>query len=169
MTQPLVVGKFGAPYGIKGWIKVYSYTDPIDNLLEYPDWLTQQGAQIKPLKVDQKKRHGALIIAKLAPYDAPETVRTLTNQLIYVDQKMLTALPDGEYYWADLIGLSVFDTKECLFGKVDHMFETGAHDVMAVKSDQGAMRLIPYTDQVLLHVDLETQRMVVNWECYDDD
>lgn len=158
------MGCLGSPYGVHGWLKLYSYTQPIDNILNYPQWYlqTETGWQLITSVETQTQPHGKYIRVKIAGCDSPEQARLYTNALIAVTRDQLPELADGEYYWSDLEGLSVVNTRGVALGQVDHLFSTGANDVMVVKGERE--RLLPYIKNVVLEVDLVQKKMVVEWD-----
>lgn len=165
MPNPIVLGKFGSTYGVRGWIKVYSYTDPSDNLQTYPNWQVKFKGAWQPLPVEGKKKHGNILIAKIRGIESPEEVHKYTNCLIGVYPHDLPALAPGEYYWSQLEGLTVTTASGQTLGKIDHLLSTeGSNDVMVVIDADGRECLIPYLKSVVLAVDLDTKQMRVDWE-----
>jgi 16S rRNA processing protein RimM len=162
--QTIVIGRFGAPFGVKGWIKVFSFADPAGNILHYSNWQAKNKQGLQPVDVVEKKAHGSCFVAKIKQYNSPETVRCLTNQLIIINREQLPDLEEDEYYWTDLTGLTVTTEDQTKLGKIDHLFETGSNDVIVIKDDQQKEHLIPYTGSVVKSVDLEKQLMIVNWD-----
>lgn len=166
-TQPastyLPMGRFGRPYGVVGWIKLISFTDPIDNLLDYDPWYLAVSGHWQPLPVTEVRTHGRALIAKIEGYDTPEAVRVLTGKEIAITAEQLPPLPEGEFFWHQLIGLSVQNTQGEHLGKVDELMNTGAHDVLIVKGTK--THLIPYIkDHFVLAVDLGQQTLTVDWD-----
>lgn len=104
------------------------------------------------------------MVAKLANVDTREQAEQLNGRLIMIDKAEMPKLPDGEYYWQQLIGLQVSDTEGEQLGQVDSLLETGANDVLVVKHEQGEEVLIPYTEHVVTEVDLSAGRMIVDWK-----
>lgn len=174
----VIVGKITGVYGIKGWVKVYSYTRPITGILQYKTWLLGRSAQAaksgKPDKQGQKqeielvegRQQGKGIIARLAGYDDRDQVRVLIDQEISVPRSQLPALPEGKYYWSDLEGLTVIGLNGETLGRIDHIMETGANDVIVLKSatKQAKECLIPYVPEVVKEIDLEQGTMRVDWQ-----
>jgi 16S rRNA processing protein RimM len=123
----------------------------------------------KVLELDAGKPHGKGIIGHFVGYDTPEQARELTNLELFVDAALLPALDAGEYYWHQLTGLEVWNAKGMLFGRVTDLMETGANDVIIVEPVAGSVdehqRLIPWLpDQVVVSVDIEAGRILVDWE-----
>jgi 16S rRNA processing protein RimM len=165
----LVLGKLTSAYGVKGWIKVYSYTEPMENIGNYhPIWLERNG-QRKEITLESVKRHGKGLVAKIEGCDSREQIPDYTGGLLVVPRDQLAPLEPGEYYWSDLIGLAVINERGEDLGKVHHLIETGSNDVLVVRGSETSIdkreRLIPYLpEQVVLAVDLDAQQMRVDWD-----
>lgn len=158
----ITLGSINGVYGVKGWVKVYSFTSPIENILNYKTWQLCKKNQNKTVRLESGKKHGKGIIAKLEGYDDRDEVAVLLKSEIKVARNLLPELPEGEYYWSDLQGLHVTNMDNVDFGKVDHLFETGANDVMVVKGDQE--RLIPFIQGMYIKdIDLGQKTMKVDW------
>ena len=163
MQNPVIIGKFGAVFGVKGWIKVQSATNPIDNILNYQDWHIQTRDGWQPLELEQAKLQGNSIVAKIKDIDDRDIARQFTNKDIAIEHDQLPDTDDNEYYWSDLEGLTVKTTEGLSLGKIDHMTNTGANDIMVVVADK-RRRLIPYIDQVVQAVDLDANEIIVDWD-----
>lgn len=168
-AELIVLGKITSVFGIKGWVKVYSYTDPMENLLAYPKWQLRLHGQTKFLRQLDGRKHGKGLIAKLEGVDTPEAARLLSGAEIMLSRAELPELDEGDYYWSQLIGLKVVDLEGKLFGKVSSLLETGANDVLVVKGCQGSIdqqeRLIPWLlPDVIRQVNLETAQIEVDWD-----
>lgn len=167
--QWLVLGKFTSAYGVKGWLKVYSYTEPMENIGNYhPIWLERNGKRQK-IKIESIKRHGKGLVAKVEGCDVREQTPQYTGAQLVVPKDQLEPLEPGEYYWSDLIGLAVINEQGEDLGKVHHLMETGSNDVLVVKGSESSIdqreRLIPYLpEQVVLNVDLESRQIRVDWD-----
>lgn len=163
-----VVGKVTGVYGIKGWVKVYSHTEPMENIFSYGVWQMKINGQWTPVKVREWRPHGKGLVAALD--DCQD--RTLAQKYCQVDIAILTeSLPvgkDGEFYYHQLEGLLVVTTDNVVLGRIDHLFNTGANDVMVVKptkeSLDGRERWLPYTDQCLQDISLEDGVVQVDWD-----
>ena len=145
-------------------VKVFSFTENRDNILDYPVWHLQKGQSYRPYQVVEGRMQGKAVVAKLASVDEREQARALMGQSIVVPRSELPRLPVGEYYWSQLMGLAVYDRQDQCLGKIEDIFETGANDVLVVRGHSGVEVLIPYADAVVLAVDLAAQRMQVDWQ-----
>ncbi len=168
-AELIVLGKITSVFGIKGWVKVYSYTDPMENLLAYPKWQLRLQGESKFIRKLDGRRHGKGLVAKLEGVDTPEDARLLSGAEILLSKAELPKLPKGDYYWSQLIGLKVVNLQGQLFGKVSSLLETGANDVLVVKACSGSLdqqeRLIPWLlPDVICQVDLETAQIEVDWD-----
>lgn len=159
----LVVGKIGSTYGIKGWIKILSYTEEIENILKYQPWYIEDQQGWKSIDIEQTKMHGNGIIVKFKGYDTPENARMLSGKKIAVLQDQLPALKKNEYYWNELQGLTVLDQHGENLGKVIYLMATGSNDVLVVKGSKE--HAIPYIwHDVIQEIDLQKGIIYVDWE-----
>lgn len=168
-TENMVLGKITAVYGVKGWVKIYSFTDPMENIFTYQPWQLKVGDTFKTLKVETGKVHGKGLVAKLVGVDDRNVAQGFCGYEIVVDSSQLPELEEGEYYWNQLKNLLVYTESDQLLGKVSHLIETGANDVLVVKATKDSIdqqeRLLPYLpDQVIKKIDLETGTMRVDWD-----
>lgn len=182
--QPFVlVGRVTSVFGIKGWVNVYSYTDPAENILSFPEWLLSpsegegQGKRqhipeikdCRPIKLSKGQRSGKKIIAQLADSQTPEQALGFVRHDIFVRREELPQLEEG-FYWIDLEGLKVINLQGQVLGTLSRMMETGANDVMVVVNEKGEESLIPYVeDHYVLEVNLDASYIKVDWNLETDD
>ncbi|WP_024872182.1 ribosome maturation factor RimM [Tolumonas lignilytica] len=170
MDSSIVVGRLGAVYGIKGWLKVNSFTDNPESIFEYTPWMLKHKGEWREIQLTGWKRHNNGLICKLNGVDTREDAQALTGVDIAVSSDQLPALPKGEYYWRDLIGCAVVTTKGYQLGTVSELMETGSNDVLVVEAnlnDAFSMkeRLIPFIDeQVIKHIDITARLIEVDWD-----
>jgi len=161
--EKIVMGVISGAYGIKGWVRVYSSTDPIENILKYKSWYLKKKNQETEVKLSNGRTHGKGIVAKFEGYDDRNAAESLIKAEILVPADELPDLRQGEYYWRDLIGLKVQNVSGTSYGIIDHMMPTVANDVIVVK-DGDHERLIPFAQGVyVIEIDLENGLMVVDW------
>lgn len=164
----VVVGKIGAVHGVRGEVKVHSFTEAMDSLLDYPLWQLRRGKEIKQVKLASGRLQGKSLVAKIEGLDDRELARALTGYEICVQRSELPELTGDEFYWHQLVGLKVINQDQQLFGVVDHLLETGANDVLVVKPCAGSLddreRLLPYTQQCVQSVDLTANEIRVEWD-----
>ena len=169
MTTPeaapglVTVGRVAGLYGVRGWVKVYSYTEPRENILTYSPWHLRIGDHGLTAEVLDGRRHGKGIIASLAGCDDREAARRLQGAEICVDKRQFPPLAPDEFYWIELIGLKVVNRDGVELGRVADVLETGANDVLVVQAERE--RLIPYLpEDVVLAVDLQEHVIHVDWD-----
>lgn len=161
----ITIGKIGAAYGVHGWLKIHSYTEYGAGILEYSPWLLSGGdnSRYEPVKVEDGKIHNNGIIVKFADINSPEEARLLTGKTIAITRDQLPELKQNEFYWSDLVGMTVINKNGENYGKVEYFIETGSNDVMVVKNTKEYA--IPCLfNSVILKVDLEKKEILVDWE-----
>lgn len=158
----ITVGRITGVYGVKGWVRVYSFTDPRDNIIGYRRWLVRRPSGWQFYDLVEGRAQGKGVVAALADVQSREDARDLMGSDIAVYRDELPAAEDGTFYWADLEGLQVYAGERHL-GQLSHLVETGANDVMVVKGERE--RLIPFVMGVhVLRVDLEAGVIEVDWD-----
>ncbi len=159
----IVVGKVSGVFGIKGWIKIFSYTDPRENILDYSPWILKKNNVTKQVRVIDGNVQSKTIVALLDGITDRDAASEFAGWDILIDQKQLPEPDQGEYYWSDLIGLKVETTEQELLGVVDSLLETGANDVLIVQGDRE--RVIPFLQgQTVVKIDLEDGKIIVDWD-----
>ncbi len=181
-VDEIVVGRISGAYGIKGWVKIFSYTDPVEQILAYTPWFIKRqtrdsvGSSSKSkshkedtrLEFESGRAHGKGVIALPKGFEDRNQAESLRGFEIWVDRALLPKLETGDYYWHQLENLQVQNEQgECL-GHVSHLLETGANDVLVVVPDIGSIddleRLIPYVEgKVVKSIDVAGGNMLVDW------
>lgn len=163
-TNKLVtVGRISGLYGVRGWVRIFSYTEPRENIIGYRPWQLQGSTGPKTIEVVEGRRHGKGVIAKLAGCDDRDCAAKMVGLDIAVYRDQLAATKPDEFYWTDLTGLDVRTLQGVELGRVSHLIETGANDVLVVTGDRE--RLIPFVQgSVIRNVDLDQGFMEVDWD-----
>lgn len=144
-------------------MKVYSHTDPPENILGYSPWQLHIGTQWPVTNVLEGRRHGKGLVALLEGWEDRDAARRLLGADIAIERLQLPAVEPDEYYWADLIGLRVVNRAEVELGRVDSLMETGSNDVLVVRDDRE--HLIPFLPgDVIIEVDLKAGTIRVDWD-----
>lgn len=155
------------PYGIKGWLWVFSHMDNRSDIFAISPWWIKTALGFKPLTVKDWRHQGSGIVAQFDEVPDRTMAETMNGVTIWVAKDSLPAPDADEYYWSDLIGLQVINEQGDILGDITEMFETGAHDVMEVtatsKSLDDELRLIPWHKQTVIAVDLANQTVTVDW------
>jgi len=161
--QHISVGKISGVFGIKGWVKVFSFTDPRENILTYSPWLLKKGDETKTVNVVDGQLQGKTIVAQLTDVNDRDQAASLMGWDIFITQDQLPKAAKGEYYWSELIGLNVETIDGVQLGVVDSLLETGANDVIIVQGERE--RVIPFLQgQTIINVDLDVGKIVVDWD-----
>jgi len=159
----VIVGRINGLYGVRGWCKIYSWTEPRENILKYSPWYLQQGGEWVEHRLATGKRHGKGVIAQLENCDDRDAAATLVNTMIAVKREQLPPAKEGEFYWSDLIGLVVKTTAGIELGKVTQLMPTGSNDVLVVDGERE--RLIPFVQEdVIIKIDLDAGVIEVDWD-----
>ena len=159
----IVIGKIGGPFGVKGWIKLLSHTEPRDKIVEYSPWLVKSGEGWKEWEVAEGHAHGKGVIARLEGVTDRDQAMALMGAEIAMWRDQLGETKPGQYYWVDLVGLEVRLEAGRPLGKVEGLMATGANDVLVVMGERE--RLIPFIQgQVVKSVDLGAGTIVVDWD-----
>ena len=169
--EMLVVGRITTVFGIRGWLKVFSYTENVESIFDYQPWWIDLPGGLKQLVADDFKRHGDGLVVHLQGVDDRDVARTWCQHNILVAKNLLPSLTNAEHYWHQLVGLQVFcqdQGTESRLGVVDSLLETGANDVLVVIGDTDSIdreeRMIPYSKEFVVNVAVSEGRIDVVWD-----
>jgi 16S rRNA processing protein RimM len=163
--EPVIVGQIVGLFGVKGWVKIRSYTDPREQIAHYQPWQVAVDGEWRHFEVEAVQPQGKSLSVKLVGIDDRDQAVRLMNSDIAIARQQLPVLGENEFYWRDLQGLQVLNLAGVELGTVKSLFATGANDVLVVRKDGGPEILIPYVmDRVVHSVDLETGIIRVDWE-----
>lgn len=165
----VIIGDFGRPYGVKGWLHLNSYTRPKENIQKLLPWQVKKQGHLLSITPESFQRHSDNLIVKLPNCNDRDIAALFTNCEIAVARSQLPPPAKNEYYWTDLEGLTVINRDNITLGKVEYLYSNGANDIMVVQSiaqdkDKKQAHLVPYIDQVIDSVNLEEQIIRVDWE-----
>lgn len=161
----VTLGQVVGVHGVRGAVKLISHTRPRTNIFNYPQWW------LKPIIGDWQlhdllhgRSQGKGLVAELAGISDRDQARALMDAEIAIERTALPELPAGEYYWSDLIGLQVRRTDGVVLGELVELEETGANDVLVVRTTAGAEQRIPYVPGLyVIQVDLDAGELLVHW------
>lgn len=156
------MARVGAPFGIKGWIKLQVFTESLDSLDAYASWLLKGVAGWEEFTLEDFAVNTKGVFAKLAGCDNRTAAEKLVKREIGIPREALEGTEEDEIFWFDLIGCAVENAAGEHLGKVETLMETGANDVLVVKLGS-VESLIPFIDEVILKVDREGKVITVNW------
>lgn len=159
----VTLGYISGVHGLRGWVKVYSYTDPREAILDYQPWrLGAPGEAAREVRLERGQPHGKTLIVALPGVETSEQGRALVGQEIRFPRSELPEAGKDSWYWSDLIGLSVVNDEGVSLGTVKQMIETGANDVMVLQGERE--RLVPFVNErVVKSVDLDAREIRVDW------
>ena len=180
------LGKLVGVWGVKGWLKVFSYTRPRKNIGQYKRWLLvpisskkrnnatvkkSQSLQAISVAIKNCKEQGQNIVANIEGIDYRDQAENLFGFEVYIEKSQLKPLNKGEFYWSDMIGCDVINTQNDALGKVTSIMETGANDVLVVQQDSQDQdtldnlleHLVPYSDDIVFSVHVQHSLIQVDW------
>lgn len=157
----VTLGKIVGTFGVQGWVKIQSFTDPPENLFEYDNWRMLRGGQWSEVEIENGRVTGKGVLAKLAGVETPEDARLYVGVELGVPRSEMPALKPGEYYWADLEGLEARGVNEEVLGRIDHFRTTPGGDVVIVRGERE--HWIPFVKERILKVDLAAGYIVLDW------
>jgi 16S rRNA processing protein RimM len=158
---PVVLGRVGAPHGLLGWVKVHSFTEPLEGIVKYGPWELARGASLGHRAVLDWKRAGSGIAVRLEGVGSREEAQALTGAEIIVARSELPEPGPGEFYWHDLMGLEAFSPSGVPLGRVTGVLELPAHPVLVLRGERE--RLVPLVPERLAGVDIEAGRLTLDW------
>ena len=159
----LVMGRIVAPYGVKGWVRVVTFTETAENLLAYSPWYLMLNGHWQEAEVQEGKLHGKGLVVRLAGCEDRDAAAGFSGKDIGVYRSQLPTPEADEYYWSDLIGLTVINQENIILGQIEYLLETGANDVMVVTGK--GERLIPLVfKEIVLEVNLAQRWLRVAWD-----
>lgn len=162
-SRRVVLGRITGVFGIKGWVKVQSFTDPAESILNFREWQLEQRTARRAVEVREGRRHGKQVVAHLVSFDDRDAAAALVGAEISVARESLPQLAAREYYQADLLGLTVRDATGAVLGRIDHFVDTPASPVMVVVGE-GRELWLPAGPPHLRRVDLAQGEVLVDWQ-----
>ena len=175
-SEKVTLGRITGVYGVKGWLKVFSYTDPMEAIADYSPWFIRPEGRSKQawsqIKLESGKRHAKTVVVKFAGCNDRDLAMTYIGMEIAIEKSQLESLKNkDEYYWHDLFGLRVINQQNIELGIVKDIMETGVNDVLVVVSEiegegsEKRERLIPWTmHNAIVSVDLEKGVIEIDWD-----
>ena len=163
----VLLGKLGAVYGVKGWIKVTSDTQPKQNIFNYANWQLKINNQWQSCELEAGRPHGKTLVVKIVGCDDRDQAQKLVGTPIAVNRSELPETKEDEYYWSDLIGMTVINQQGTKLGQVKDIMETGSNDVLVVKNQTAKIKecLIPWLeDDVIKNVNTIDRKITVSWD-----
>ena len=160
--KKLLVGKINGFFGLQGWVKVFSFTSPRSNILNYSPWSIKFEDIFQEIDVIKGREQSKTIVAHIKGIDNREDSQKFIGKDVYIDKEQLPELKEGEYYWHELIGFKVINKNQENLGVVNYFVETGANDVLVVRGKKE--HWIPYIEPFLLSIDSQNKEILVDWD-----
>jgi 16S rRNA processing protein RimM len=164
MSEPrrIEVGRLGAAHGVRGWLRVQSFTDPPQRLFEWKRWrLQSELGAAREVELLEARPQGNGWIARLAGIEERDAASRLSGHLVLVDREALPPTTEREFYRADLVGFEAKNLEGALLGRVDHFIDTPGNAVMVIKGARE--HWVPVSKQHLRSVDTVARRVIVDW------
>ncbi len=164
-VETIVIGEIAGVYGVKGWVRLKSWTQPAEQIFTYQPWLLVNDdiAVQRTCKVLEYRSHTGQFLINLEGVTDRDEAAKLNGYQVEVEKNRLPELPDNEYYWTDLIGMQVVNLDGEDLGKVSNLLETGANDVLVINGDR--QRLVPFTQgQAVTEVNQAAGKITVDWD-----
>ncbi len=162
-AREVLLGRLVGASGIRGEVKLESWTSPRLAIFSYQPWTLRSRAGDSVISGASGREQGKGIVARLPGIDDRDRAEALRGAEIRVPRAALPPAAPGEYYWVDLEGLAVFNRAGVELGHVSHLFETAANDVMVVGGERE--RLIPFiVGRFVDSVDFDERCIVVDWD-----
>ncbi len=160
--KKLLVGKINGFFGLQGWVKVFSFTEPRSNILNYSPWSIKVDGGFHTIDITNGREQSKTIVAHIEGIDSREDSQKFIGKDVYIDKEQLPELKESEYYWYELIGFDVINKDQEKLGMVDYFVETGANNVLVVKGIKE--HWIPYIEPFLISIDSNNKEILVDWD-----
>lgn len=161
------VGELKSAYGIKGWLWIYSHTDPMEQVFDYSPWSVKLANGEQSLSFSEWRKQGKGLVVKLDNVTDRTEAERYCHTKLYIDKSALPALDDDEHYWSDLEGMTIITNTGDVLGEIAYLSETAAHPIMHVQptadSADNEARLIPWHRDTVMSVDKNSSQVVVDW------
>ena len=160
-NEPVLIGKIMSTHGVHGQLRVFLFSGEFSSISGLDSVILQgPNREVETFQVAAAVQHGKKFLLTLQNLDDVNKVLNLVGRELYVKPEQLPALPEGEYYWRDLVGLRVETDQGRMLGVISEIFATGSNDVYVVKGDNRDY-LIPALEDVVFEVNLEQGFMKV--------
>ena len=160
--KKLLVGKINGFFGVHGWVKIFSYTAPRKNILEYQPWYFIDDGAYKPIEMTTGREQSKTIVAHVKGIDSKDQAVQLIGKSLYIDKDQLPQLDDNEHYWHELVGFRVINKDGIDLGVADYLVDTGSNNVLVIKGNKE--HWIPYIEPYLVSIDKQNRVINVDWD-----
>lgn len=157
----VTLGKIAGSFGVHGWVKVQSFTDPPDNILDYDVMQLGRNGEWREIEIEDGRWNGRGVTLKLAGIESPEAAKMYSGAELGVWRSELPETAPGEYYWNDLEGLDAVTPTGELLGRIDHFRMLPSNPLVVVRGERE--HLIPFVKERIVAIDLNARRVVLDW------
>ena len=167
--KKIFLGKITGVHGIKGWLKIQSFSSPPENILNYSQWIINNQGEEDFYSLEQGRKQNNKIVVKLEKIEDRNTAESLINSKIQILRSDLPKLSNENYYWSDLEGLSVLSSEDKVIGKIESLIETGANDVIVIITSKDERVLVPFVmHEIVKEVNVELNYIKIDWPFEND-
>jgi len=160
--KKLLVGKINGFFGVQGWVKIFSYTKPRKNILEYQPWYFVDNETYKVIEITSGREQSKTIVAQVKGINNRDEALQLIGKDLYINKDQLPELDNDAHYWHELTGFRVINKNEVDLGIVDYLVDTGSNHVLVTKGE--TEHWIPYIEPFLVSVDKHKKVISVDWD-----
>lgn len=161
---PVVMGRVTGPYGVLGWVKVATFTEHVDTLLDFDRWLVgREDEGWREVVVEEGRLQGDHVVARLSGMRDRDEAFRMKGLEVAVPRTALPAPEGDEMYWADLVGFTVVNGQDERLGAVAEVFSNGSHPILRVREEGAAERLIPFVAAYVQETDVGARLIRVDW------
>ncbi len=160
--KKLLVGKINGFFGVQGWVKIFSYTKPRKNILEYQPWYFVDNETYKVIEITSGREQSKTIVAQVKGINNRDEALQLIGKDLYINKDQLPELDNDAHYWHELTGFRVINKNEVDLGIVDYLVDTGSNHVLVTKGE--TEHWIPYIEPFLVSVDQHKKVISVDWD-----
>ena len=160
--KKLLVGKINGFFGLQGWVKIFSYTEPRKNILNYQPWYCINEGVYEKIEITNGREQSKTIVAHIKGIDNRDQSLKLIGKDLFIDKEKLPKLADGKHYWYELVGFNVINQDKIKLGVVDYLVDTGSNNVLVTKGKKEYW--IPYVEPFLVSINQENREIIVDWD-----
>ena len=160
--KKLLVGKINGFFGVQGWVKIFSYTKPRKNILEYQPWYFVDNETYKVIEITMGREQSKTIVAQVKGINNRDEALQLIGKDLYINKEQLPELDNDAHYWYELTGFQVINKNEVDLGIVDYLVDTGSNHDLVTKGE--TEHWIPYIEPFLVSVDKHKKVISVDWD-----
>ena len=160
--KKLLVGKINGFFGVQGWVKIFSYTKPRKNILQYQPLYFLDNETYKVIEITSGREQSKTIVAQVKGINNRDEALQLIGKDLYINKDRLPEIDNDAHYWHELTGFRVINKNEVDLGIVDYLVDTGSNHVLVTKGD--TQHWIPYIEPFLVSVDKHKKVITVDWD-----